>query len=42
MIEDQEVYDDLWEASDFVDRISADMPGFATYRDPAVSGRLFG
>ena len=56
MIEDQEVYDDLWNdaadlltkhdmdaknAGDLVDRILADMPGSATYRDPAVSGRLF-
>lgn len=55
MIEDQEVYDDLWNdaadlltkhdtdaknASDLVDRILADMPGSATYRDPTVSGRM--
>ncbi|MFZ5674427.1 MAG: hypothetical protein ACOZAM_15835 [Pseudomonadota bacterium] len=55
MIEDQEVYDDLWNdaadlltkhdtdaknASDLVDRILADMPGSATFRDPAVSGRM--
>lgn len=31
---------DAKDASDLVDRILADMPGTATYRDPAISGRL--
>lgn len=31
---------DAKDASDLVDNILADMPGSATYRDPAISGRL--
>jgi hypothetical protein len=32
---------DAKDASDLVDRILADIPGTATHRDPAISGRLF-
>ena len=32
---------DAKDASDLVDMILADMPGSATYRDPAVSGCMF-
>lgn len=31
---------DAKDASELVDKILADMPGSATYRDPAISGRL--